>query len=331
VPGRVHENVSVNTLTLAFAGSPEFAAIILERLQDSPHPCKLVLTQPDRPKGRGRKLIPNAVKTVAVAQNLPVLQPATLRDVAAQRALQELQPDVLVVAAYGLLLPQSVLSIPTYGCINVHASLLPRWRGAAPIERAVMAGDQETGVAIMQMEKGLDTGPVYASQALSIADSEDVLALERNLACMGAELLIHVLDRLPTEPTPQPGRGVCYAHKLTALDRIIDWENDAEHIARQIWALSHRMPAVTQLDGAQIQITRANAVPDMSDEQAITPGTQLNKGKKRIVIACGTGALEVRRLQINRGKGTPMDAAAARNGYADVFSPGRVFSANNPT
>jgi methionyl-tRNA formyltransferase len=192
-----------------------------------------------------------------------------------------------------------------------------------------MAGDQETGVAIMQMEKGLDTGAVYASQTLSIADSDSVFALERGLAEMGAELLIQVLGRLPEEPTPQADHGVCYAHKLTAEDRTIDWKNDAEHIARQIWALSHRMPAVTGLDGAQIQITKASKLPDTDDETPSTPGEQLDVGKKRIVVACGVGALEVHQLQITRGKGTPMDAAAARNGYADVFAPGRVFSAKS--
>lgn len=320
----------MNTLTVAFAGSPEFAGIILERLQNSAFPCELVLTQPDRPKGRGRKLIPNPVKTLATAQGLTVIQPTTLQDPEALAALRTLRPDVLVVAAYGLLLPQSVLAIPTFGCINVHASLLPRWRGAAPIERAVMAGDQETGVAIMQMEKGLDTGPVYASQSLSIANSDSVLALERNLAQMGAELLIQVLGSLPDEPIPQSDQGVCYAHKLTAEDRNIDWNDDAEHIVRQIWALAHRMPAFTELDGAQIQITSARALPANDHETPSTPGEQLDMGKKRIVIACGAGAIEVHRLQINRGKGTPMDAAAARNGYADVFSPGRVFSAKSP-
>lgn len=329
MPGPVNGSDNVKSLTVAFAGSPEFSAIILEHLQNSRFPCELVLTQPDRPKGRGRKLTPNPVKNLATAYGLPVLQPVTLQDPEAQNALRALRPDVLVVAAYGLLLPQSVLSIPTYGCINVHASLLPRWRGAAPIERAVMAGDQETGVAIMQMEKGLDTGPVYATQALSIANSDSVLALERRLAQMGAELLIQVLGNLPEEPTPQSDQGVCYAHKLVSEDRQIDWNDDAQRISRQIWALSHRMPAVTALDRAKIQITKASAVSTNDTETSATPGEQLDKGKKRIVVACGTGALEVQQLQINRGKGTPMDAAAARNGYPDVFTPGQIFSATS--
>lgn len=326
----MHESASVKTLTVAFAGSPDFAAVILERLQSSPHPCKLVLTQPDRPKGRGRKLAPNPVKALAAAQSLPVLQPTTLQDAAAQTALRELKPDVLVVAAYGLLLPESVLSIPTFGCINVHASLLPRWRGAAPIERAIMAGDQETGVAIMHMETGLDTGPVYATQAIRIADSNDVSALEHALACAGAELLIEVLGRLPEKPTPQSDQGVCYAHKLTAKDRGIDWNNSAEHIARQVWALSNRMPALTQLDEMQIQILKAQALPDKDNLLPPSPGEQIDAGRKRIVVACGVGSLEIQQLKINRGKGAVMDAAATRNGYGDVFYPGVVFSANSP-
>lgn len=316
--------------TVAFAGSPEFAAVILARLQESPFPAKLVLTQPDRPTGRGRKTTANPVKTLATQVDLPVLQPTTLRQTDAQTALQEIQPDVLVVAAYGLLLPPEVLSIPTYGCINVHASLLPRWRGAAPIERAVMAGDQQTGVAIMQMEEGLDTGPVYASQAVAIADSEGVLALERRLAVLGAELLIEVLGRLPETPVPQSDEGICYAHKLTPSDRVIDWRNSANQIARQVWALSHRMPAHTQLDGVQIQLLKAKALPPTANHQPMAAGTQLDAGKKRLVVACGNGCLEVEQLKINRGKGAAMNAAAARNGYADVFSPGRVFTAGQP-
>lgn len=326
VRAQVHESANVKTLTVAFAGSPDFAQIILERLQKSRHPCKLVLTQPDRPKGRGRKLIPNAVKTFAASQDLPVLQPSTLKDVDTLTALRELQPDVLVVAAYGLLLPESVLSLPTYGCINVHASLLPRWRGAAPIERAVIAGDKETGVTIMQMEKGLDTGPVYATQTLTIEDSDTVLALEQRLANMGAELLISVLDRLPDQPTPQSNQGICYAHKLMAEDRMIDWRNDAKHIARQVWALAHRMPVITHLDGMQIQITKARALSNDNSEPPAIPGEQLDAGKKRIIVACGTGSLEVHQLQINKGKGTPMDATAARNGYSEIFAPGRILS-----
>ena len=314
-------------LRLAFAGSPDFAARILAVLQDSSVPCEFVLTQPDRPSGRGRKLTPNPVKTVAANWGLPVLQPTSLRDPTSAAALRAFAPDVLIVAAYGLLLPEHVLNIPTYGCINVHASLLPRWRGAAPIERAVMAGDLETGVTIMQMEKGLDTGPVYASESLMIDDYDDVGALENQLAETGAHLLINVRKKLPQHPTPQPTDGITYAHKLTATDRIIDWTQSAAEIARHIWALNRRMPAITTIGQTQVQILEASAVNELTEiEPEGRPGRQTQASKKTITIECGSGWIQVSKLKINRGKGLPMDAAAARNGYPDVFQAGAVFS-----
>jgi methionyl-tRNA formyltransferase len=314
-------------LRLAFAGSPEFAARILSVLQTSSVPCEFVLTQPDRPRGRGRKLMPNPVKSLATDLGLPVYQPTSLRDPESATPLQGFAPDVLIVAAYGLLLPEHVLNIPTHGCINVHASLLPRWRGAAPIERAVMAGDSETGVAIMQMEKGLDTGPVFARESLAIGDCENIEVLENQLADTGAHLLIDVLKRLPQQPEPQSTAGITYAHKLTAADRLIDWASDASDIARQIWALSHRMPALTTLGQTQVQILEATATDRLPEIQPKgRPGRQARASKKSITVECGSGWLQVARLKINRGKGLPMDAAAARNGYPDVFQTDAVFS-----
>ena len=315
-------------LRLAFAGSPDFAARILSELQDSSVPCEFVLTQPDRPRGRGRKLTPNPVKARATDLGLPISQPTSLRDPESAAELRAFAPDVLIVAAYGLLLPEHVLSIPTYGCINVHASLLPRWRGAAPIERAVMAGDLDTGVAIMQMERGLDTGPVFARQSLTIGDYDSIEALENRLADIGAHLLIDVLKGLPQQPAPQSTEGITYAHKLTAADRLIDWAKDASDIARQIWALSHRMPAITVMGQTQVQILQATATSELPDIEPVgTPGRQAHASKKNITIECGSGWLQVSRLKINRGKGLPMDAAAARNGYPDVFLTDAVFSA----
>lgn len=316
----------MTSLKVAFAGSPEFAATILQRLQQSAHPASLVLTQPDRPKGRGRKLMPNPVKAFALEQGLVTLQPESLRDETAHAALIQHQPDVLVVAAYGLLLPESVLNIPKYGCINVHASLLPRWRGAAPIERAVMAGDQETGVAIMQMEKGLDTGPVFASRAIAISDAANISALEHRLASAGAELLLQVLDQLPSQPTPQPDTGISYAHKLVAKDRVIRWEDSADAIARQIWALEHRMPAMANVQDTQVQILEASVVTQPEQGSSAAPGELVDSGKKRLIVACGQGFLEILRLQVNRGKGLPMDASAAKNGYGALFRPGNVMA-----
>lgn len=314
-------------LSLAFAGSPDFAARILKVLQDSSMPCEFVLTQPDRPRGRGRKLAPNPVKVLAVDHGLAVSQPLSLREPESAAELRAFAPDVLIVAAYGLLLPEHVLNIPTYGCINVHASLLPRWRGAAPIERAVMAGDLETGVAIMQMEKGLDTGPVFARKSLTIDDYENIEVLENQLADTGAHLLIDVLSRLPQRPTPQSNQGITYAHKLTAADRIIDWARDASDIARQIWALNHRMPAITTLGQTQVQVLEATAIRELTDIAPMgTPGRQAPVSKKTVTIECGSGWLQVSKLKINRGKGLPMDAAAAHNGYPDVFQTGAVFS-----
>lgn len=318
------------TLRLAFAGSPEFAATILSTLQQSQFPCGLVLTQPDRPSGRGRKLVPNAVRKLADEQTLNVLQPISLKDTEAVAQLRAFAPDVLIVAAYGLLLPQAVLDIPTYGCLNVHASLLPRWRGAAPIERAVMAGDRETGVAIMQMEKGLDTGPVFASHTVTIGECTDIAELEQRLAENGATLLLRVLEQLVANPSlqplPQPTLGVCYAQKLTAADRHIDWQQDAEHIARQVWALSHRMPAQTAIGGAEVQILAATALAPGEFSNSSKPGKLVEAGKKRLVVECGSGLLQLDRLRLNRGKGLVMDAAAARNGYADVLKADAVFA-----
>ncbi len=317
---------------IAFAGSPEFAATIFARLQASDFACGLVLTQPDRPQGRGRTLSPNTVKVAANAYGLPILQPTSLREEAVIDALTEFSPDVLIVAAYGLLLPQRVLDLPTFGCMNVHASLLPRWRGAAPVERAVMAGDEITGVSIMQMERGLDTGPVYAMESVSIAEYADAGALEHRLALLGGDLIVDVLQQLqdrPTlQPTPQPEAGACYASKLSALDRLIDWRYSAEQIARQIWALSHRMPAITELNGTQIQLLSAVPVDNRSQpESANKPGQQVAGGRKSIIVACGKGLLQIKTLKLARGKGLAMDAAAARNGYPDLFDERSVFAA----
>ena len=295
-------------------------------------PCGLVLTQPDRPRGRGRKLTPNPVKVLATDRGLPVSQPKSLRDPDSAAELRAFEPDVLIVAAYGLLLPEHVLSIPTYGCINVHASLLPRWRGAAPIERAVMAGDLDTGVAIMQMERGLDTGPVFARKSLTIGDYENIEALEKQLADIGADLLIDVLRGLPQHPVPQSTQGITYAHKLTAADRVIDWTGDASDIARQIWALSHRMPAITVMGQTQVQILQAMATPELAGIVPTgTPGRQAQVSKKIITIECGSGWLQVSKLKVNRGKGLPMDAAAACNGYPDLFQTNVVFTAPQPS
>ena len=258
------------------------------------------------------------------------MQPASLREEGVVEALSKFAPDVLVVAAYGLLLPQQVLDLPTHGCINVHASLLPRWRGAAPIERAVMAGDDTTGVSIMEMERGLDTGPVYAMESLSIAACADVGELEAKLAIRGGDLLVEVLQQLrgnpDLRPTPQPESGVCYANKLSATDRLIDWRCSAEQIASQIWALSHRMPAITRLKEIQVQLISASPEHGQSGQGAHEPGQQVPGDRKSILVACGEGLLRVKTLRVARGKGLVMDAGAARNGYPDLFDEKSIFT-----
>jgi len=317
----------VTTLTTAFAGSPEFAKNILQRLQDSPFAPAVVLTQPDRPKGRGRKLQANPVKTLAQEANIPVLQPINFKAQESLAALAEFNPDVLIVAAYGLILPPSVLALPKFGCINVHASLLPRWRGAAPIERAIMAGDTATGVGIMQMEKGLDTGPIFAERELTISAQTSVLQLEQQLAVSGAELLIDVLGHLPMNAQPQNEEGVTYASKLTAEDRRVHWHSSAIDIERQIRALADRMPVTTKLPEVEVQFLAASVLDEPPTTAA--PGTLLIARKGRLIVQCGTGQIQIDRLRINKGKGLPMDTAAAINGFQRFLPEGAQFDAND--
>jgi methionyl-tRNA formyltransferase len=317
----------VTTLTTAFAGSPEFAKNILHRLQDSPFAPAVVLTQPDRPKGRGRKLQANPVKTLAQEANIPVLQPINFKAQESLAALAEFNPDVLIVAAYGLILPPSVLALPKFGCINVHASLLPRWRGAAPIERAIMAGDTATGVGIMQMEKGLDTGPIFAERELTISAQTSVLQLEQQLALSGAELLIDVLGHLPMNAQPQNEEGVTYASKLTAEDRRVHWHSSAIDIERQIRALADRMPVTAKLPEVEVQFLAASVLDEAPTTAA--PGTLLIARKGRLIVQCGTGQIQIDRLRINKGKGLPMDTAAAINGFQRFLPEGAQFDAND--
>ena len=315
----------MTNLTTAFAGSPEFAKTILQHLSDSPFAPKVVLTQPDRPKGRGRKLQANPVKTLAQELAIPVLQP---NDFKSQESLDELShfhPDVLIVAAYGLILPTTVLELPKYGCINVHASLLPRWRGAAPIERAVMAGDTQTGVGIMQMEKGLDTGPVFLEQKVAINNDSTVADLEHQLAVGGAQLLIEVLNSLPAQAQAQSEAGITYAAKLTPAHRRVNWHNSAAEIERQIRALAIRMPVTARLPEVEVQLLSAQVI---TADSAAAPGTIVAARKGQFVVQCGTDQLQVQRLRINKGKGLPMDAAAAINGFQRFLPEGAQFDAD---
>src|SRR5690606_20940523 len=223
-------------LKVAFAGTPDFAAQALRAILDAGFDVPLVLTQPDRPAGRGMKLTPSPVKAVALAHGIAVDQPERLRTPEQRAALAAVQPDVLVVAAYGLLLPREVLELPRLGCINIHASLLPRWRGAAPIHRAIEAGDTETGITIMQMDEGLDTGPMLLSRSVPILPDDTTGSLHDRLAALGAELVVDALRRLPEglPATPQPDAGMTYANKISKAEAALDWCRPAVELARAV-------------------------------------------------------------------------------------------------
>ncbi|MBK0026416.1 methionyl-tRNA formyltransferase [Stenotrophomonas sp. S48] len=289
-------------MRIVFAGTPEFAVSSL-RAAARHHEVVAVYTQPDRPAGRGRGLAPSPVKLEAVARGIPVYQPETLKDEVAQQQLRDLQPDLMVVVAYGLILPKAVLTIPTHGCWNVHASLLPRWRGAAPIQRAIQAGDASTGVCLMQMEAGLDTGPVLLHQELPITATDTGGQLHDKLAELGAQVLSDGLGllRAGIKPVarPQPEQGVTYAHKLDKAEAKLDWAQPADVLARTVRAFNPWPIAEATLAGERVRIHGAVAL-DLAHGQA--PGTVLAAGREGIDIACGQGALRLRVLQREGGK-----------------------------
>ena len=284
-------------MKLIFAGTPEFAAQSLRAILSTENQVVLVLTQPDRPAGRGMVLQPSAVKQVACEHGIEVFQPPTLRDPAAQARLAAVGADAMVVAAYGLILPQTVLDLPRHGCINIHASLLPRWRGAAPIQRAIQAGDTETGVSIMQMEAGLDTGPVLLREALPITEGDTAASLHDRLAELGARLIVDALRNLPLTPCPQPSDGVTYAAKIDKAESMLDWRLPALQLSRQVRAFNPFPGTLAYLDGTSMKIWKA--VPDANGG---VPGAVLSANKDGIVVACGEGALRLCELQKAGGK-----------------------------
>lgn len=289
-------------MKIVFAGTPEFAVASL-RAAARHQEVVGVYTQPDRPAGRGRGLMPSPVKLEAIARGIPVFQPESLKTAEAQQQLRDLQPDLMVVVAYGLILPKAVLAIPTHGCWNVHASLLPRWRGAAPIQRAIQAGDTETGVCLMQMEAGLDTGPVLLRQHTPIQAGELGGSLHDRLAELGAQVLSDGLGllRAGLKPIaqPQPEQGVTYAHKLDKAEARLDWSQDAQVLERTVRAFNPWPIAEAQLAGERVRIHGAVA---LADNQGKAPGTLLAAGRDGIDIACGQGALRLRVLQREGGK-----------------------------
>jgi methionyl-tRNA formyltransferase len=289
-------------LRVGFAGTPPFAATALTAILGAGFHLAAVLTRPDRPQGRGLKLAPSAVKAHAVERGLVLFQPATLRDEDARAELAGAALDVLVVAAYGLILPQPVLDLPRYGCINIHASLLPRWRGAAPIQRALLEGDAQTGISIMQMDAGLDTGPLIATRAMAIGSRDDAAALTDRLAVVGAEAIVATLIRLQrdgrVEALPQQEYGASYARKITRDDAGIDWQAPALAIDRQVRALNPVPGAFTMLDGKPLKIWVSEPAPGRFG----APGTVVRADSGGLVIACGRGALAVHELQRAGGR-----------------------------
>jgi methionyl-tRNA formyltransferase len=311
---------------LAFAGTPEFAATILAGLLAAQQRPIMVLTQPDRPAGRGRRMQPSPVKALALAHGLPVETPARLRTESALALLRDLALDVLVVAAYGLILPRSMLALPVHGCINVHASLLPRWRGAAPIEHAIMAGDRETGVSIMQMDAGLDTGAVYLRRSIPIEPDATGDRLRDQLAQLGSDALLDVLAHLDSAiAEPQDDTGATYAPKLSSADAVLDWTQPAELLERRIRALYSRLPAVAFRAGERIRVLGAELAGVAGG--GAPPGTVLTADRRGIIVACGSGTLCITRLQLTRGKARPLGVAEALNGYPDLFRVGVCFDA----
>ena len=289
-------------MRIIFAGTPDFAVPCLQALIEGPHEVVAVYSQPDRPAGRGRKLTASPVKQKALDNNIPVLQPLSLKTEEAQQALQALNPDLMVVVAYGLILPKAVLDIPRLGCVNVHASLLPRWRGAAPIQRAIQACDAETGVTLMQMDEGLDTGDMLLEINCPIADDETGGSLHDKLADMGASLLAEGVEGLAHDhlcATAQPEEGVTYAHKLSKAEAGIDWSQDAIAIAALIRAFNPWPVAHSKLEKDNIRIWNASASNNSPSGQ---PGEVLSATAEGIEVACGTGSVIIAELQWPGGK-----------------------------
>jgi len=307
-------------MRIVFAGTPMFAAAALQSLLDAAFDVCLVLTQPDRPAGRGLRLTASAVKQLSLRHGLPIAQPPSLRDEEILVSLRAARADVMVVAAYGLLLPHTVLDLFPVGCVNIHASLLPRWRGAAPIQRAILAGDSTTGISIMRMEQGLDTGPVYLAQSLSIGSHESAGELEARLANLGARCLIDALTGIAQgtlAAADQPAEGITYAHKITKPEAIIDWQRESREVDRQIRAFNPVPGAATAIGQDSIKIWRARP----GGQAGGYPGEILGISAGAIEVACGTGALSIAELQ--KAGGRRLSAADFMRG--SPLAPGMRF------
>lgn len=285
-------------MRIIFAGTPEFARVALTALHDAGHEIIAVLSQPDRPAGRGMKLTPSAVKQEAIRLNIPVLQPLTLKNSDIQQQLIALNADVMIVAAYGLILPPAVLDMPRYGCLNIHASLLPRWRGAAPIHRAILSGDSQTGITIMQMDAGLDTGAMLAITAMAITEDDTTGSLHDKLASLGGTMITDTLARITSlTPISQPEAGVTYAAKITKAEAQLDFNLPAQQLARHIRAFNPAPGAYFLAQDKIIKVWQAHVV-----HQSGTPAKLISADVNGIIIACQQQALCITELQMAGGK-----------------------------
>ena len=302
-------------LKVVFAGTPDFAAVALKALINSHHDVIAVYTQPDRPAGRGRKLQASPVKQLAVENNIPVYQPESLKGEAEQQPLRELDADVMIVAAYGLILPQAILDTPEMGCLNIHASLLPRWRGAAPIQRAIAAGDKQTGITIMQMNAGLDTGNMLSTTSCPITKEDTGGSLHDKLAELGANSLLTTLDDLQAgniTPVVQDDALATYAHKLDKQEAQLNWNNTAQQLHNQVRAFNPWPVAFFMVDDKAIRVWQSKVIEEQHDKQ---PGTVLHADKKGIDIACNNSVLRLLQLQPPGKKA--MDVTSFLNGRSD--------------
>ncbi len=308
-------------MRIVFAGTPVFAACALRALLDAGHEVTLVLAQPERPAGRGLKALPGAVRSLAEERGIPLFQPPSLKAPDVLSRIAAAHPDVLVVAAYGLILPQTVIDLAPHGAINIHASLLPRWRGAAPIQRALLAGDLETGISIMQMDAGLDTGPVILQRELTIAPDDDAQTLGARLAGLGSTSIVAAIEALAAgraQPVPQPAEGAIYAPKITTIETVLDWTRAALVLERTVRAFRPAPGARSLLRDEPIKIWSARVALGRAE-----PGSVLQAGPAGLRVACGEGALDI--LELQRAGGRRLAAGEFLRGFA--VHPGERFGA----
>lgn len=311
-------------MKIIYAGTPDFAVPALNALIHSNYPVVAVYTQPDRPAGRGKKLLPSPIKQLAEQYSIPVQQPIHFRDADSLKQLESYNADIMIVAAYGIILPTAVLDLFPFGCINIHASILPRWRGAAPVQRAIIAGDTETGISIMQMEKGLDTGPFYCIEKCPITAMDTGQSLLGRLANLGATTLMQTLPKIfakSIQPVPQNPNAVTYAHKLEKAEGKIIWQGPAELIQRKIRAFNSWPVAFCEIHGERVRVWQAEVVS--LDNPCIAPGTLISVEKNCIHIACGQGGLSITQLQFPGGKVLSM--AEILHAKKELFKPGLVL------